>query len=95
MFIIEDEFHAEIQDGRFETRLEAIEEMKRRAAIPWNEPPNCAPCMSWRTCGRRYEIVEFDDSRLPWKQLSRTPMLEVSADGVRWLHEEQGYARLL
>lgn len=45
MYAIEDEIHAE-PHGEFSTRDQAIEELKRRAAIPWNEAPNVAPCMS-------------------------------------------------
>ncbi|MGY3035622.1 hypothetical protein ACVIIV_004792 [Bradyrhizobium sp. USDA 4354] len=88
MFVIEDESHAEWQ-GEFRTRQEAIAELQRRALIPWNEKPNAAPCTSWVTCGRRYELVEFDDSALPWRQLSRALILEISAAGVQWFTKEQ------
>jgi hypothetical protein len=87
MFIIEDELHAEHQDGTFASFEQALAELKRRAALPWDQAPNVAPCTSWRTCGRNYEIIEFDDSALPWKQLSRVPALEVSAKGAKWLLE--------
>lgn len=87
MFVIEDELHAEWQ-GEFQTRQHAIAELRRRALIPWNEEPNAAPCTSWVTCGRSYELVEYDDSTVPWKQLSRALILEISASGVRWLAEE-------
>ncbi len=87
MFVIEDELHAEM-NGEFETRGEAITELKRRASLPWNEAPNVAPCMSWRTCGRRYEVIEYDVSTTPWKQLRREVILEISATGVKWLVEE-------
>jgi hypothetical protein len=89
MFVIEDELHAEWQ-GEFQTRHEAISELRRRALISWDEEPNAAPCTDWITCGRKYELVEFDDSTLPWKELSRTLLLEISANGVQWLSEEQG-----
>jgi len=39
MFIIEDEIHAE-QEAEFETYGAAIVELKRRASIPWDQPPN-------------------------------------------------------
>lgn len=84
MFVIEDELHAEWQ-GEFQTRQLAITELRRRAMIPWNEMPNAAPCTSWVTCGRSYELVEFDDSTVPWKELSRALILEISASEVRWL----------
>ena len=85
MFIIEDEWHAEIQDGQFATRQDAIAELKRRAAIPWDERPNQAPCVSWRTCGRRYVLIEYDGSQIPWRELSRVDVLDISAAEVRWL----------
>jgi hypothetical protein len=85
MFIIEDERHSEFQEGEFSTLAEALRELKRRAALPWNEAPNQAPCMSWRTCGRTYEIVEYDMSITPWKELQRLPVLDVTASGAKWL----------
>ena len=85
MFVIEDEAHAERQEGQFQTRQQAIVELQRRAAIPWNEKPNRAPCTSWLNCGRRYELVEYDDTALPWKELSRNLILEISAAGARWV----------
>ena len=84
MFVIEDEAHAEPQEGRFRTREEAIVELERRASIPWNEKPNCAPCTNWRNCGRRYEIVEYNEAVTPWAELSREFILAVSAKGVEW-----------
>lgn len=81
MFLIEDEAHAEPQRGEFRTRQEAIAELRRRAAIPWDERPNVAPCMNWRNCGRRYELIEYDTSGT---EVSRKLMLEISAAGVRW-----------
>jgi hypothetical protein len=81
--IIEDERHAEWQ-GEFPSFHHAIAELKRRAKIPWNLEPNRAPCISWQTCGRKYEIVDFDDTSSPWKELRRVPVLDVSATGVKW-----------
>lgn len=85
MFVIEDERHAELQDGEFTTLQEAVSELKRRAEIPWDEEPNRAPCRSWETCGRTYVVIEYDDSHLPWTELSRTIVLKVSATGMTWL----------
>jgi hypothetical protein len=86
MFVIEDEFHAEPK-GQFSTREQALVELQRLAAIPWDEEPNRAPCTSWRTCGRQYELIEYDDSVTPWAELSRTLLLEISAAGVQWVTE--------
>ena len=83
MFIIEDERHAE-QLGRFGSREDALIELKLLASLPWDKDPNVAPCSEWRTCGRSYEIVEYDVSVSPWRELRRAAMLEISAEGVRW-----------
>jgi len=84
MFVIEDELHGELQDGKFATLQDAISELKRIAKIPWDQAPNKAPCQSWRTCGRNYAVIDYDDSCSPWKELSRTYVLDVSAAGVKW-----------
>lgn len=89
MFIIEDDLHAEQQDGEFESLNAAIAELERRAGIPWDAPPNLAPCMSWRTCGRKYVVIEVDDTQAPWKEVSRIEVLDISADGVKWRHGER------
>jgi hypothetical protein len=64
MFLIEDEIHAEPQ-GQFASFDEAMVELTRRAEVPWDQPPNVAPCLSWKTCGREYVVIEYDDSRVP------------------------------
>lgn len=85
MFMIDDDRHAEPQAGEYPTREDALAEIVRRAALGWDEPPNRAPCMSWKTCGREYQIIEYDDSVLPWRTISVEPIMEIGADGVRWL----------
>ena len=84
-FIIEDELHAEPQVGEYPTLSAAIGELQRRAAIPWDRAPNVAPCSSWKTCGRRYHVIEYDSSLRPWKELRRIDALEINASGVRWI----------
>ena len=84
MFVIEDEGHAE-SGGEFGTFDAALHELKRRATLPWDQPPNQAPCMSWKTCGRTYDIVEYDNSVTPWAEIRRQPFLEVSSAGATWL----------
>jgi hypothetical protein len=66
-FVIEDELHAE-QHGEFSELEDAVLELRRRAEIPWDHEPNKAPCQNWPTCGRTYEIIEFDDTQTPWKE---------------------------
>jgi hypothetical protein len=85
MFVIEDERHAEPQDGEFPTLSEAVIELKRRAALPWNEAPNLAPCTNWKTCGRTYEVIEYDTSDKPWKEIRRIAFLEITSSGAKWL----------
>ena len=82
-FIIEDERHAERQ-GEFQDFDQALAELRHRANIPWDQPPNVAPCTGWRTCGRVYEVIAYDDSQTPWKELSRTLVLRVTASEVTW-----------
>ncbi len=83
MFVIEDEIHAEPQ-GKYASFDEAIAELRRRSQIPWDHPPNAAPCRGWTSCGREYVIIEYDDSRLDWEELRRVDVLRVSSSGVRW-----------
>jgi hypothetical protein len=83
MWMIEDEAHAEPQ-GEFDSRDSALAELRRRALVPWDVAPNVAPCTAWQTCGRRYEIVEFDTAQSPWREVQRVHVLDVSADGVKW-----------
>jgi hypothetical protein len=82
-FVIEDEFHAEPQ-GQFSSFEQALTELQRRAKIPWDQPPNAAPCMSWKTCGREYVVIEYDDAHTRWRELRRVAVLRVSACGVEW-----------
>ena len=89
MFVIEDERHAEPQ-GEFSTIESALAELRRRATVPWDQAPNCAPCTSWRTCGRVYEIIEYETSETPWREIRRLPALEVSAIGTTWLDTFEG-----
>lgn len=82
MFEIEDEAHAKSQ-GAFHILEEALAELKRRASMPWDCMPNRASCTSWRTCGRRYEIVEYQDEHSATVR-QRLLALEMDAKGVVW-----------
>jgi hypothetical protein len=82
-YCIEDELHAEMR-SEHPTLQDAVLELERLARIPWDVDPNIAPCQSWRTCGRRYEIIEYDTSTEPWRSVRRVPALEVSAAGAVW-----------
>lgn len=87
MFQIEDILHAEPQKGKYLSYEDAFNELKKRAQIPWNNEPNKCPCKNWEACGRNYEIVEYDDSTIPWKVLKRYPILKVSVEGVKWTNK--------
>lgn len=80
---IEDDLHAELI-AEHDTLASAIAELERLALVPWDEAPNLAPCQSWRTCGRKYEIVEYETSTAPWQKLRRLAALEVDAKGPVW-----------
>lgn len=84
IFLIEDEAHAELQ-GEYATFKDAVVELKRRMNIPWNQEPNICPCTSWKTCGRNYEIVEYETDKKPWKEINRTLVLAISQKMKKWL----------
>lgn len=93
MITIEDDIHCE-RDRDFDSFESAIAELRRRAAVPWDEPPNRAPCKSWATCGREYHVLEYDTSQKPWKVLRDALVLVVSANGPQWTDGfEQEWAR--
>lgn len=83
IFVVEDERHAE-QVGKFGTRTEAVAEIMRREQLGWADLENKAPCTSWRTCGRRYEIVDYDESQHPWRELHREFVVELRESGPIW-----------
>jgi hypothetical protein len=83
IYVINDERHDEWQ-SEHATLREAINELQRLTLISWDQEPNRAPCVSWRTCGREYEIVEYDPSVMPWREVQRLPALEINRAGVRW-----------
>jgi hypothetical protein len=83
MFVVEDEAHSEPR-GEYSTLEDAMAELRRRAALPWDAAPNLAPCTSWKSCGRRYEVIEYDADQAPWRELRRFLVLEVSASGATW-----------
>jgi hypothetical protein len=88
LFKIEDERHAEIQPGEFVSLAAVAVELRRLADVPWDQAPNVAPCANWRECGRSYEVVEYDVSTQPWRELRRFEALGVDSKGARWLNLE-------
>jgi len=83
MFVLEDEIHAEPQ-GEFLDLESAMAELRRRSQIPWDQQPNRAPCTGWRGCGREYEIIEYDQSVSPSREVRRIRALEISSTGINW-----------
>ena len=83
IFVIEDESHSEWM-GEFPSLAAAWAELERRAAQAWDQPPNVAPCMSWQTCGRSLDVIEYDTAAEPWEELCRIPAYDVDHEGVRW-----------
>jgi hypothetical protein len=89
MVYIEDDLHAE-QDGPFATFEDAVAELRRRAAIAWDSPPNQAPCTSWQTCGREYHVLEYDERPKTWRLLRKARALHISSKGTIWV---EGFER--
>lgn len=87
MFIIEDEIHAEQQEGKFETFEQALTILKSRAEIPYDQKPNRCPYTNWKNCERQYQIIEYNDNNIPWNELDRQDILTVSAKGIMWNKE--------
>ena len=84
VILIEDNRHSELQKLEFADFEAALQELRRRAAIPWNETPNRAPCSNWRKCGREYWLVQFDNDKVPWNRLRGVKVLTVLPHGVSW-----------
>lgn len=84
MIYIEDGNHCELE-GPFGSFEDALAELRRRARIAWDLPPNQAPCTSWETCGREYNVVEYDDRSGTARVLRRVHVVDVSAKGTVWI----------
>jgi hypothetical protein len=89
IYVIEDERHSE-RLGEYPALSGAVAELERLKSVPWDAAPNQAPCQNWRECGRLYEIVEYDTSDRPWKEVRRIPALEITRTVVQWLEQLPG-----
>ncbi len=89
MFIIEDDFHAEHVITGLDSFDEAMRPLRDWSEIKWGKPPHQPPCADSLDCHRAYHIVEFDDLRIPWRELSRVVALEMSESGARWLRDDE------
>ncbi|GGC06232.1 hypothetical protein GCM10011352_35590 [Marinobacterium zhoushanense] len=90
-FSIEDEVHAEWQ-GDFSTFEDALNELKRRSKIPWNQEPNKCPFISWESCERIYTISEVEIGDETYSPIREAEVLNVSSKGVIWLKGFENYA---
>lgn len=88
MYVIEDRTHDE-HVRQVDNRAQAHAELRRLAAAPWNRPPHRCTCPNRRNCGRRYHIVQYDSSAIPWRKLADDPALEVSREGIVWLNRDE------
>jgi hypothetical protein len=80
---LDDASHCEYQ-GQFLSVPDAFEEIKARAVLPWDQPPNRCPCTAWKTCDRLYQILVYDDSTTPWTLQAKLGNLQISNRGVVW-----------
>ncbi len=83
-FSIEDEVHAEWQ-GDFGSFQDALDELKKRSMIPWDQEPNKCPCIGWKDCERIYTITEFVIGDETYTPQGEAEVLSVSSKGVVWL----------
>jgi hypothetical protein len=87
IYQIEDTNHAEII-GTFDTFENALTELTNIYNIPWNTSPNICPCLNFETCGRDYEIYEYDNSTMPWKYLNSIFICSIYKDKYKWYYQE-------
>jgi hypothetical protein len=64
-----------------EEALAEIERLRERRGM---RLPIKAPCKNWKTCGRRYEVFEYDPSKPPPNLVCPVLTLKISAKGVKW-----------
>jgi hypothetical protein len=86
MFMIEDDFHAELVGEKLETFEAALLAVRQIAALPFGEKPNAPPCTHWENCQRDYHILEYDDSQTAWQLIRRVEICSVSATGIEWFY---------
>ena len=84
MFIIEDQSHAEWH-GEYTSVEQAFAELRNLSLVPWDQVPNRCPCTNWKNCNRDYEVIEYETSSTPWKEVRRFGTLNISSKGIIWL----------
>jgi hypothetical protein len=88
VYFIEDETHS-VHIAQKNTFLEALRAIEEYSKLKWDEPPNKCPCRSWKTCHRKYTIIEGRTIDGKWSHISTTPICDVSANGVFWHYTER------
>lgn len=82
-YLIEDNVHA-IIEWEYNTYNEALNELKRRSNLSWDNEINVAPCISWKTCSKLYVIKKYDTKNTPYKLISEEEILEISSKWIEW-----------
>jgi len=82
-YVVDDDLHYDLS-LRFATFAEALAEIRRLAALPWDDEDAQAPCIDWETCERHYVNYEYDDSKGRAEEVRQMPVATVSAQGVVW-----------
>ncbi len=80
---IEEEMHVEPQNGEFDFFEQALECLKEFAKLLRNEKPNKCPCSDWKSCESQYQIIEYFDANIPWKEISKLNVIPVSAKVIK------------
>lgn len=81
-FSLFDEIHCEHVDS-YPNFADALAEVARRCELPWDASPNRAPCRSWKTCGRKYQIREYA-SKTSSTLLGSCDICDVNSTGIAW-----------
>jgi len=80
-YIIEDQIHCE-WIWKYNSISDATSELQRLLKLPWNKDKNLAPCMSYKTCGREYELIEYNIKWDIWDEVSRYPIFDIKSSGI-------------
>lgn len=81
IYIIEDQIHCE-SIWEFKNLSDTINELQRLSNLAWNVDRNIAPCMSYETCGREYELIEYEVNWSEWIELHREAIFDIDSSGV-------------
>ena len=83
-FVIEDDFHAERIGEPYTFLGEAVAELRRFGALPWDSAPNRAPCVGWDACGRDYWLIEVEGD-VDWRCRRRLFVMQMGSAGAHWM----------